>query len=120
MCSTDDRYADDIHYMGGCVLGVDMLSWATTMLGYNARPPDPAVVGERWREMWLRRLEKTPPFVEDWLAHQRRDAFWKHGSICEDYDAIECPVYAGRRLGRRLPQRRPAGSRAGPRPAAMA
>ena len=39
MCSTDDRYRDDIHYMGGCVLGVDMLAWATTMLGYNARPP---------------------------------------------------------------------------------
>src|SRR5204862_3244826 len=24
---------------------------------------------------------------------QRRDAFWQHGSVCEDYGAIECPVY---------------------------
>ena len=92
MCSTDDRYRDDIHYMGGCVLGVDMLAWATTMLGYNARPPLPAVVGDDWREIWLRRIEETPPFVEDWLAHQRRDAFWKHGSICESYDTVECPL----------------------------
>ena len=57
-------------------------------------PPDPALVGERWREMWLERLENTPLLVEDWLQHQRRDAFWKHGSVCEDYGAITCPVYA--------------------------
>jgi putative CocE/NonD family hydrolase len=94
MCSTDDRYADDVHYMGGCLLAVDMVSWASTMLAYNARPPDPAVVGERWREMWLDRLRRTPPFLEAWMSHQRRDDFWKHGSVCEDYDAIECAVYA--------------------------
>ena len=28
-----------------------------------------------------------------WLAHQRRDAFWKHGSVCEDFGAIQVPVY---------------------------
>ena len=94
VCSTDDRYADDVHYMGGCVLASDMLSWASAMFAYNARPPDPAVVGERWRAMWLERMEQTPPFVEAWVSHQRRDAFWKHGSVCEDYSAIECPVYA--------------------------
>ena len=93
VCSTDDRYADDVHYMGGCLLASDMLSWASTMLAFNARPPDPAVVGERWRELWLERLEGTPPFVEAWLSHQRRDGFWKHGSVCEDYATIECPVY---------------------------
>ena len=31
--------------------------------------------------------------IEQWLTHQRRDGFWQHGSICEDYAAIECPVY---------------------------
>jgi predicted acyl esterase len=71
-----------------------MLSWASTMLVINARPPDPEVVGERWRDMWLERLEGSPPFVEAWLSHQRRDAFWKQGSVCEDYSAIECAVYA--------------------------
>lgn len=92
--STDDRYADDVHYMGGCVLGSDMLAWASAMLVYNARPPDPRYVGDRWREMWLERMEKTPPYIEAWLQHQRRDAFWKQGSVCEDYANIECAVYA--------------------------
>ena len=53
VCSTDDRYADDVHYMGGCVLSTDMLGWASTMLTWNARPPDPKVWGHRWREGWL-------------------------------------------------------------------
>src|SRR3990170_6433922 len=90
VCSTDDRYADDVHYMGGCLLASDMLSWAATMLAFNARPPDPAVVGERWRTMWLPRLRGAPPFVGAWLSHPRRDAFWKQGSVCGDYGAIQC------------------------------
>jgi uncharacterized protein len=93
LCSTDDRYADDIHFMGGCLLN-DNLSWASTMFAYSSRPPDPALVGERWREMWLERLDNTVLLVEAWLRHQRRDRQWRHGSICEDFSAIQCPVYA--------------------------
>jgi uncharacterized protein len=93
VCGTDDRYADDVHYMGGCVIGSEMLSWSSTMLAYSARPPDPDVVGPRWREMWLARLQSSTPLVETWLEHQLRDEYWQQGSVCEDYDAIECPVY---------------------------
>ncbi len=94
LCSTDDRYADDVHYMGGTLLGIDMLAWASTMLAYNSRPPDPEIVGEdRWRDMWLQRLHETPPWIESWVTHQRRDAFWKQGSVCDDYDALQVPVY---------------------------
>jgi putative CocE/NonD family hydrolase len=91
LCSTDDRYADDVHYMGGCLLG-DNLSWASVMFGFNSLPPDPAVVGDRWRDMWQQRLDGSGLWLEKWLHHQRRDAQWKHGSICEDYTAIEVPV----------------------------
>jgi putative CocE/NonD family hydrolase len=93
LSSTDDRYADDIHHMGGCLLG-DNLSWASTMFAYNSLPPDPALVGDRWRRMWLQRLEGSGLWLEKWLRHQRRDDYWRHGSICEDYAAIRCPVYA--------------------------
>ena len=91
---TDDRYADDVHYMGGCVITSQMLSWSAVMHAYNALPPDPRWVGERWRAMWLARLAGSPPFVETWLAHQTRDAYWRHGSVGEDYSAIAVPVYA--------------------------
>ena len=93
ICSTDDRYADDIHYMGGCLLN-DNLAWSSTMLAYMSRPPDPALVEDRWREMWLQRLEHEPLLAETWLRHQRRDEYWKHGSICENFGVIACPVLA--------------------------
>jgi len=94
VCSTDDRYADDVHYKGGCILATDMLGWAMTMLAWNARPPEPEVLGEDWREIWLKRLERTPSLVKEWLSHQHRDDYWKHGSICEDFSAVQCAVYA--------------------------
>jgi putative CocE/NonD family hydrolase len=93
VASTDDRYTDDVHYMGGCVLAWTALPWASTMLAYNALPPDPAVLGDSWRQRWLERLELTPPFIHAWLSHQRRDEFWRQGSVCEDFSAIRCPVY---------------------------
>ncbi|EHH14063.1 hydrolase CocE/NonD family protein [Mesorhizobium amorphae CCNWGS0123] len=93
-CSTDDRYADDVHYMGGCVLN-DNVSWGTTCLAMMSQSPDPEIVGkESWHSMWMKRLENARPTVIDWLAHQRRDDFWKHGSVCEDYSAINCAVFA--------------------------
>lgn len=91
IASTVDRYNDDIHYKNGCHLAAQ-LGWASTMLAYQSRSPDPAIVGDRWRDMWLERLEGEPYFLEEWLNHQRRDSYWKHGSICEDFSAVEIPA----------------------------
>ncbi len=92
LCSTDDRYADDIHFMGGSLL-VDKFAWGSTMFAINATPPDPALVGDKWRAMWMGRLEGSGFWLEEWHRHQRRDDLYKHGSICENYGAVECPVY---------------------------
>ncbi|MGE0210256.1 MAG: CocE/NonD family hydrolase [Parvibaculaceae bacterium] len=92
LCSTDDRYNDDIHFMGGCLL-VDKLAWGSTMFAINATPPDPALVGDKWRDMWMGRLEGSGLWVEEWHRRLTRDDLYKHGSIAEDYGAIECPVY---------------------------
>ncbi len=94
VCSADDRYDNDVHYMGGSVLAVDMHAWAATMLAFVCRPPDPAQVGDAWKDMWLERLEAVDPFIHTWLDHQTRDDYWKHGSVCEDYSAIEANVLA--------------------------
>lgn len=92
LCSTDDRYADDIHYKGGNML-LENLGWAATMLSFSAAVPDPALVGTRWREMWKHRLDNMPLLADTWLEHQHRDDYWKHGSICENYADIEAAVY---------------------------
>ncbi|MER9331533.1 CocE/NonD family hydrolase [Mesorhizobium sp. M0488] len=91
--STDDRYADDVHYMGGTLL-IDNFSWAAIMFGRNALPPDPRNKPDTWRALWHGRLKESGLWLKNWLQHQHRDEFWKHGSVCEDYGAITCPVYA--------------------------
>ena len=93
LCSTVDRYADDIHYKGGCLLN-ENFGWGSTMWSYSSRAPDPALVGDDWRQMWLDRLRAEPFLPLRWLAHQNRDAYWQHGSVCEDYSAITAAVLA--------------------------
>ncbi len=91
ICSTDDRYEDDIHYKGGCLIN-ENLGWAATMLAYSSRPPDPKIAGNKWRKMWLDRLKNEPFLLIPWLQHPHRDAYWKHGSVCEDWAAIDTPA----------------------------
>jgi uncharacterized protein len=92
VASTDDRYTDDVHYMGGCLLG-DNLSWASTMFSYNSLPPDPALTPD-WRERWHERLQGSGVWLDTWLRHPHRDAYWKHGSVSEHRDRIRVPVMA--------------------------
>lgn len=93
-CSTDDRYDNDVHYMGGSMLAVDMHAWSATMLAFESRPPDPRVWGDGWRDQWLQRLNGMDTFIDRWLAHQTRDDYWRHGSVCEDYSSIDAAVLA--------------------------
>jgi uncharacterized protein len=93
LCSTDDRYADDAHYMGGCLLNENM-QWGSILTLYSAYPPDPEIVGDRWRDMWRERLDALEPFPVVWMHHPWRDDYWRHGSVCEDYRDIDCAVYA--------------------------
>ena len=90
VCSTADRFADDIHYKGGCLLG-ENFGWGAVMLSYSSRPPDPALRAD-WREDWLKRLENMPYLAPRWAGHQARDDYWRHGSICEDYGRMQVPV----------------------------
>ena len=92
--STDDRYATDVHYMHGCVVGTEMIGWSSIMFGYNCRPPHPAHV-PNWKDIWMKRLQNQEgPFVNIWLSHQARDEYWKQGSVCEDPQRIQIPVLA--------------------------
>jgi putative CocE/NonD family hydrolase len=90
---TDDRYSDDMHYMGGALLS-DNVAEASTMFAYSTLPPDPALVGDRWREMWLERLENCSLWAGNWLGHQRRDEYWRRASVCENYSDVRVPVLA--------------------------
>jgi pimeloyl-ACP methyl ester carboxylesterase len=78
ICSTDDRYADDAHYMGGT-----LLSWTSGRRSFSAMclPPDPMLAGDGWRAM-VGALENMPLFFGG--CAPAADAYWKHGSVCEN------------------------------------
>jgi predicted acyl esterase len=91
-CATDNRYTDDAHYVGGA-LTLNNYEWGAEFKEVMVLPPDPDLVGERWRGMWLERLNATPSVLATWLSHQRYDSFWQHGSVALDYTRIKVPAY---------------------------
>ena len=90
VCSTTDRFADDVHFKGGCLLG-ENFGWGAVMLSYSSRPADPALRAD-WRQDWLARLAAEPWLAPRWAAQQDRGAYWQHGSVCEDYARMTVPV----------------------------
>jgi putative CocE/NonD family hydrolase len=87
--ASDDRYGDDVHYFGGALKQLDLVDFPTYMDASNALPPVPRLAGDDWRERWAERLERHVPWTLNWLEHQTYDDYWKHGSLREDYPAIE-------------------------------
>jgi putative CocE/NonD family hydrolase len=91
-CGTEQRYPDDIHYRGGCLIA-EQFSWAMEWQVIMRAPPDPEIVGaDRWRGMWQERLDAAVSLAILWNENQTLDAKWKDGSI-QDYTAIRCAVY---------------------------
>jgi putative CocE/NonD family hydrolase len=91
-CGTEQRYLDDVHYRGGCLIH-DQWTWAMEWQVVLRAPPDPALVGaHRWRRIWQERLEASGPLTIGWNEHQTYDAKWQDGSI-HDYGAIRAAVF---------------------------
>ncbi|MFO1056447.1 MAG: CocE/NonD family hydrolase [Dongiaceae bacterium] len=91
-CGSDDRFDDDVHYMGGAMM-MDNAAWPSSMWGWLALPPDPAVVGEGWREQWRARIRAADFWFRQWATHQTRDAYWAETSVRDHYDRVKVPVF---------------------------
>ncbi len=90
--ATDDRYTDDVHYMGGALRAIDLVDYCHYMIPMNALPPVPAVWGEGWRDEWLARIGEHEPWLLRWLHEQLDGPYWRHGSVRPDYARIACPT----------------------------
>ncbi len=90
VCATVDRFADDIHFKGGCLLG-ENFGWGALMLSYCARPADPLLRPD-WREDLRQRIATMPHLSEVWTRQQSRGAYWRHGSVCEDYPRLQAAI----------------------------
>lgn len=92
MCGNDDRFNDDVHYKGGAMMQ-DNIGWASSMWGWLTQPPDPLVVGEKWREMWRDRIRNAEFWFDRWARHQTRDGYWTRNAVRDHYDKVKVPVY---------------------------
>lgn len=90
-CGNDDRYGDDIHYMGGAMMQ-DNAGWPSSMFGWLAQPPDPVIVGDKWKPIWRCRIRNAGFWFSRWAAHQSRDPYWKRASVLDRYEKVKVPV----------------------------
>lgn len=92
MYATDDRYTDDVHYLGGCLTASELAQYAVSMVAMNALPPRLEYAGPDWAAQWQARLEQTPPWLIRWLREQTDGPYWRHSSLAPDYGRITCAV----------------------------
>jgi hypothetical protein len=93
MYATDDRYTDDVHYLGGCMTASEFAQYSVSQVAMNAMPPDSRYSQADWAGQWLARLEQTPPWLLQWVRHQTDGPYWRRGSLAPEYDRITCAVF---------------------------
>jgi uncharacterized protein len=95
MMATDDRYTDDIHYLGGCATVSELSQYAVSMVGMNALPARPAFRADRgeWLGEWRDRLERTPVWLFEWLRRQHDGRYWRQGSLAPHWDRLTTPTF---------------------------
>jgi putative CocE/NonD family hydrolase len=91
--ASDDRYSDDVHYVGGCATASELSQYAVSMVGSNALPARPAYRGDGWLAEWQDRLERTPIWLFEWLRQQHDGPFWRQGSLAPDWADLTVPTF---------------------------
>jgi len=90
--ATDDRYTDDVHYVGGAMTVSELAQYAVSQVAMNAMPPLPEAWGGDWRDRWRERLEATPPWLFEWARRQRDGGYWRRGSVAPGYERISAAI----------------------------
>jgi putative CocE/NonD family hydrolase len=93
MMATDDRYTDDVHYLGGCVTVSELSQYAVSMVGMNALPANREYRGAAWLDEWRDRLEGTPVWLYEWLRQQHDGPYWRQGSLAPHWDRLTTPTF---------------------------
>ena len=90
VCATHNRYEDDIHHMGGCLL-TDSVEWGATLPTILGAPPSQNV-GDGWQEMWRDRLDNLAFPLEHWIREEARGSYWRHGSVVHAPERLSAPM----------------------------
>ena len=72
--SSDDRFNDDVHYMGGAMVPSTSSTTPSFMIAMNAMPPVPSLWDGGWREEWRAGSRSNEPWAFTWRSEQRDGA----------------------------------------------
>ena len=90
--ATDDRYTDDVHYVGGAMTVSELAQYAVSQVAMNALPALPSAWGDAWLDRWRQRLQATPVWLFEWARQQRDGPYWRVGSLAPDYGRIDAAI----------------------------
>ena len=92
--ATDDRYTDDVHYVGGAMTVSELAQYAVSQVASNALPPlrSGFPSEEAWLAAWRARLEATPVWLFRWAREQRDGPYWRQGSLAPDWGRIDAAI----------------------------
>lgn len=90
--ATDDRYTDDVHYVGGAMTVSELAQYAVSQVAMNALPAPKSVWGPSWLDRWRERLDATPVWLFRWAREQRDSAYWRRGSLAPAYERIDAAI----------------------------
>lgn len=89
---TDDAYTDWV-YPGGSPRPFCFETYAPQMTASNFAPPNAALCGDRWQEIWQQHLEQNVPWGIEFIRNQLDGPYWRGKSVRPDYDRVQCPVF---------------------------
>ena len=72
MYATDDRYTDDVHYIGGCVTASELAQYAVSQVAMNAMPPKIEYAGDDWADAMERTIGANAAVVDRMAAASNR------------------------------------------------
>ena len=91
---TDDRFADDSHYVAGLMrMYYDGGFYGPFMAAFNSMPPDPQTTGPAWAQIWEDHLAANEPYILNWIRNQKPGPYWERGSVGYIADRIRCPIF---------------------------
>ena len=90
--SAADNVFTEFTNPGGCIRPWLFEAYGPLMNAFNFAPPDPAIVGDRWNDIWRERLERSIPWTLGYLRHLLDGPYWSARSVAPDYRRVTCPV----------------------------
>ena len=92
LCQMCSDWYDGMACPGGTPRLFGLENFAPLMAAYNFAPPAAHRVGERWREIWAQRLERSTPWSLAYVEHLLDGPYWQERLLRDRHDDVRAAV----------------------------